>query len=469
MRLAFITPRFGASAPSPPEQLAEELARRAPAGWTVSILTTSPGGAGSGPEEESAPQEHVAVRRFPADPMPERAARSGERVTAAGLLEHLREDPERYDLVLLFGSTPALCRAAAEVVPERTVLLPFTAAQPETDPDAAAVFDMPAAFLFGSEAEEVRVLGRYPALHRRMRETVGGSLMLRKTANPEAFRRHSGIRRRYLFHCRPLESGRGIEEAIRFFCTYRDRHPRSQLDLLLVGPSAVRVPERPDVRIVLPRRSRDALDALAGALMVLVPERLAGFADSAAESFAQATPLLVNAAATRLVQDMNASNGGLYYRNYEEFEAIVDLALRDPALIARLGASGRRYLEARNSWDALMKDYDRAFRSFCRPALPGARRRPAPSRTPAKPEPAPPPANEAPEPETSEAPAAAVVENAASDPAPGAEAEQPPQPGAPTGDPAPEPDPEPAPATDPEDTEAAPEDLPSFFRSPIRR
>ena len=456
MRLAFITPRFGASAPSPPEQLAEELARRAPSGWSVSILTTSPGGSGSGPEEESTTQEHVVVRRFPADPMPERAARSGERVTAAGLLEHVGEDPGRYDLLLLFGSTPALCRAAANVAPERTVLLPFTAAQPETDPEAAAMFDVPAAFLFGSEAEEVRVLGRYPALHRRMRETVGGSLMLRKAANPEAFRRHSGIRRRYLFHCRPLESGRGIEEAIRFFCTYRDRHPRSQLDLLLVGPSAVRVPERPDVRIVLPRRSRDALDALAGALMVLVPERLAGFADSAAEPFAQGTPLLVNAAATRLVQAMNASNGGLYYRNYEEFEAILDLALRDPALIARLGASGRRYLEARNSWDALMKDYDRAFRSFCRPALPGARPRPAPSRPPAKRASVPAPAEKAPKPE-----------------APPAEeppqSEEPPQPEAPAEAPAPEPVPAPPPAADPEGAKAAPDDLPSFFRSPIRR
>ena len=271
---------------------------------------------------------------------------------------------------MLFGARPALCREAARLDPARTVLLPFADDSESGYPPPGDAFEHPAAFLFESEAEEMRVLKRY-GVHRRMRETVGGTLLLPRTADPAAFRRRSGLTGRHLALPGPLENGRGIEEFLRFFTTFRDRHPEAPLELVLFGPAAIEVPRRPGFRVFDPRGAGERRNALAGALMVVLPERLAGFA-AAAEPFSLGAPILVNASATELVGDCKASNGGLYYRNYEELELILELGLRDPPLFGRMGAAGREFLMRRNDWDALMARYDRAFRSFA-PPLPRRR------------------------------------------------------------------------------------------------
>ena len=375
MRLAFVTPRFQADDPTPPEQLAAELAARAPDGWHISVLTTTVGKSSGTPFREGRIKTGKSrICRFaPGSPANGSKGESDEAVSSPTLLDYLSRRQEEYELILLFGSSSAICRAAARVNPSRTVLLPFALPGTEEDAGAAEIFDLPAAFIFGSGAEEVHVLNRFP-LHRRMRETVEGSLMLPRSTDPRGFRRRVRVRGHYLFHAGPLEPGRGIEEAVRYFTAFRDRHPDAKLDLVLRGPAAVRLPSRPDVRVFEPRNEQESVDGLAGALLALVPERLAGFSDHAAEPFSLGVPLLVNASASSLVRDCQASNGGLYYRNYQEFQLILELALRDPSLMQRLGACGREFLNARHDWKAVVARYDRAFRSFARPA------RPSPSR-----------------------------------------------------------------------------------------
>lgn len=375
MRLAFVTSRFGAVDASFPERLAAELARRAPDRWRTTVLTTTAGATGETPFEEGRTRdERSRIHRFAAN-LPESASAGAkavsaggtppDRLTAPALLAHLSERGEDYDLIAIFGARPLLCREAVRIAPARTVLLPCGDEAEPDDPGVGDAFEHPAAFVFGSEAEEVRVLKRYP-VDRRMRETVGADLMLPRTADSAAFRRRHGLAGRHLIHAGPVEPGRGIEEFLRFFAAFRDRRRDAALDLVLFGPASIRLPRRPDIRLLDSPGAKERLDAIAGALMAVIPERLAGFG-AAAEPFSLGVPILVNASAAGLVEDCQASNGGLYYQNYEELELILELGLRNPSLLDRLGAAGREFLRSRNDWDAVMARYDRAFRSFARP------------------------------------------------------------------------------------------------------
>ena len=266
---------------------------------------------------------------------------------------------------MLFGSS-SVCVEAAKLDPGRTVLLPF--ADEEADASRGSeIFEHPAAFVFGSEAEEILVLKRYQ-VHRRMRETVVGTLLLPRTADAAAFRRRTGLTGPYLLAAGPLEPGRGIEELLRFFSTFRDRHPEVVLELVLIGPAALKIPKRPDIRVVRPDSPRERLDAVGGAVAAVIPERLAAFSTTAAEPFSLGVPILVNASATELAEDCRTSGGGLYYQNYDEFELILELGLRDRSLFPRMGAAGREFLESRHDWDSVLARYDRAFRSFARPS-----------------------------------------------------------------------------------------------------
>lgn len=369
MRLVFVTPRFGAGDATAPELLAAELAGRAPGGWRTTVVTTTASGDSEETFREGEFQDQgVRVVRFPVEGSSEAKPGSpagAAELTSPDLLQYLRDRPGDYDLVVLFGSS-SVCAAAARVDPGRTVLLPF--ADEEADVSRGpGIFEHPAAFVFGSEAEEILVLKRYQ-VHRRMRETVAGTLLLPRTADAAAFRRRTGLTGPYLLAAGPLEAGRGIEELLRFFSTFKDRHPDAALELVLIGPAALQIPKRPDIRVASPASPRERLDAVGGAVVAVIPERLAAFSTTAAEPFSLGVPILVNASATELTEECRASGGGLYYENYDEFELILELGLRDPSLFPRMGAAGREFLESRHDWDSVLARYDRAFRSFARPS-----------------------------------------------------------------------------------------------------
>ena len=362
MRLAFVTARFGARDGSPAERLAAELVARSPKHWRVTVFTTTAPESDAEPFREGETQEgNVRVRRFAAE-----AAGAGG-MSSPALARDLGASAADFDLIVVFGIEPGPCREAVSVAPERTVLLPFTAFE-GSDPTLAADMERPAAFIFGTEAEEVLALKHY-GIHRRMRETVGGGLVLARTADPAAFRERTGCSGPYLVQAGALEPGRGVEEFLRFFSTFKKRHPNEALDLVLFGPAAIRIPKRPEIRVIGPGSGTARLDAISGALAAAVPQRLAEFGAAAAEPFSVGVPILVNAGASQLVADCRASNGGLYYRNYDEFELILELGLRDPGLFRRMGAAGAAFLAARSDWSEVVRRYDRALRSFARPAL----------------------------------------------------------------------------------------------------
>ena len=374
MRLVFVTPRFRAGDATLPESLAAELADRAPGGWRTTVLTTTAAGNSREPFRDGEIQEKgVRVVRFPAE-IPSPSGSDGQAapdqaapdlLRSSDLVEHLRDRSNDYDLVVLFGSS-SVCLEAAKVDPGRTVLLPFIDEEAVASSDSQ-IFRHPAAFVFGSEAEEVLILKRYQ-VHRRMRETIAGALLLPRTADGSAFRQRTGLTGHYLLSAGPLEPGRGVEELLRFFSTFRDRHPNSALELVLLGPAALRIPKRPDIRVVSPKNTPERLDVVGGALVAVIPERLAAFSTTAAEPFSLGVPILVNASATGLAEDCRASGGGLYYQNYDEFELILELGLRDPSLFARMGKAGRGFLQSRHDWDLVLARYDGAFRSFARPS-----------------------------------------------------------------------------------------------------
>jgi glycosyltransferase involved in cell wall biosynthesis len=58
------------------------------------------------------------------------------------------------------------------------------------------------------------------------------------------------------------------------------------------------------------------------------------------------------------------SNGGLYFRDYEEFESALDVMLTDDALRQRLGANGMRYVQTEYNWQAVLERFTRALESW---------------------------------------------------------------------------------------------------------
>lgn len=68
-------------------------------------------------------------------------------------------------------------------------------------------------------------------------------------------------------------------------------------------------------------------------------------------------PTLVNGDCELLKDHCTLSNGGLYYSNFAEFEACLDLMLENNELCAQMGENGRRYVEDNYGWDVVEGKY----------------------------------------------------------------------------------------------------------------
>jgi glycosyltransferase involved in cell wall biosynthesis len=75
------------------------------------------------------------------------------------------------------------------------------------------------------------------------------------------------------------------------------------------------------------------------------------------------TPVLASARSPVLLDHCRRSNAGLFYERAEEFVEALDLLVREPALREKLGANGRRYVEAEYRWPVVMERYRSLIRT----------------------------------------------------------------------------------------------------------
>jgi glycosyltransferase involved in cell wall biosynthesis len=90
----------------------------------------------------------------------------------------------------------------------------------------------------------------------------------------------------------------------------------------------------------------------------LVPSYFESFSIVLVEAWARARPALVQARCEVLVGQARRSGGAIPYRGFAEFEAALERVLADRELARRLGEAGRRYVEARYRWDAILDRYE---------------------------------------------------------------------------------------------------------------
>jgi glycosyltransferase involved in cell wall biosynthesis len=99
---------------------------------------------------------------------------------------------------------------------------------------------------------------------------------------------------------------------------------------------------------------QDKQDAYAAATVFSQPSVNESFSIVLMEAWIQGTPAIVNARCDVTREHCEQAQGGLYFRGYQEFEAVLDLLLSNAALRKRLGKQGRCYVERNFTWDQVM-------------------------------------------------------------------------------------------------------------------
>ena len=178
------------------------------------------------------------------------------------------------------------------------------------------------------------------------------------------FRRRHRLQGQFLLYGGRIDAGKGCEELIEYFTSYKEQGGDAQLALM--GVKLMQLPEVPWVRFAGLLSERERLQALEAATIVVVPSPFESLSLLALEAMAVGTPVLCNARAEVLVEHCTNSNAGLFYQDRDEFVECAKLLLADDRMRDRMGRNGKEYVKKNYRWDVILQKYDRLIGSLRR-------------------------------------------------------------------------------------------------------
>ena len=160
----------------------------------------------------------------------------------------------------------------------------------------------------------------------------------------------------YILYVGRIDVMKGCRELISYFLKYLDKR-HVDLHLVLIGKQTMDIPEHP--RIHAPGFLTDTQkdEAIRHAALVVNPSEYESLSLMILEAWQLGTPVLVTGSSDVLVEHCLASNGWLYYTNYDEFVLCLDILLSDGKLRETMGTQGKQYVEQNYSWDTIEKTY----------------------------------------------------------------------------------------------------------------
>ena len=279
---------------------------------------------------------------------------------STGLIEALSREENDQDLFIFFTylyyNTYWGLRA---VEGENKVLVPTGHDEPALRLDLMKeVFALPRAFVFNTDSER-EMLGRYFSFEGKYGDVVGVGVDLPSGPADPGFRRKYCLHSPYILYAGRIEPGKGCRELLDNFREYSRKAPG--LELVLIGDLLMDLPAHPKVRYLGFVSPEDKNDAMASALATVHPSHFESLCMAALESLAVRTPILVQEGADPLKQHCLMGRCGLFYSDYPEFEAGLDLLLGDGRLRRTLGSNGFDYVSRNYTWPLIIQKYEKLF------------------------------------------------------------------------------------------------------------
>jgi len=297
------------------------------------------------------------------------------------LLDYLQKHHRQYDALIFFTYLYAPTVLGLDIDPARSILVPTAHNEPAIHLSIyKEMFKKAAAVAFNTEVEKnfLKTSFEFRSI---AEETVGcGVDLMNEQAQPDdpepedeeeihkrlaphlrargaQFRRRHRLQGQFLLYGGRIDAGKGCEELIEYFTSYKEQG--GEANLALMGVKVMQLPEVPWVRFAGLLSERERLQALEAATIVVVPSPLESLSLLALEAMAVGTPVLCNARADVLVDHCHKSNAGLYYQDREEFVECTKLLLADERLRDRMGRNGKEYIKRNYRWDVIMQKYDK--------------------------------------------------------------------------------------------------------------
>lgn len=276
------------------------------------------------------------------------------------LIEALKEEQKLHDVFVFFTYLYYNTYWGLKSVKGKIALVPTAHDEPALHLEIMKeVFSIPRAFIFNTVSER-RFLTKLFSLENKYGETVGVGVELpEKSYIDHSILNKYGVEKPFILYAGRIEPGKGCRELLNYFCRFIRNN--KQLNLVFIGKLLMDLPFHPRIKYLgfIPKEDKDALMSLAE--ITVHPSPFESLCMAALESLSLETPILVLERTAPLKDHCLNGNCGLYYSNYEEFSACLELFLENERLRKELGKNGRIYIENNYSWEKILAKYNKIF------------------------------------------------------------------------------------------------------------
>lgn len=279
---------------------------------------------------------------------------------SSALLDYLRAEKDRYDVFIFFGYLYATTYFGLPVVQKKALLQPL--AHDEWTIYFSMwekFFSLPRGFIFNSEAERDFLRGRFPDIAF-SGPTAGVGIEPPKQVDVEQFLSHYNLTAPYLLYVGRVDESKGCAAMFENFLRWKQELGTPH-KLLLLGKEVMPIPFHDDIVHLGFVEDEQKWAALKGCDWLLMPSPHESLSMVLLEAWAVGRPALVNGKCEVLLRHCQASHGGLWYRNFQEWSAA--LSTVDETTKEILGRQGQAYVEQRYSWARVEGRYLEAIKS----------------------------------------------------------------------------------------------------------
>lgn len=195
---------------------------------------------------------------------------------------------------------------------------------------------------------------------------IGDGMDTDLTFDGKRFREKYGICEPYILYAGRKDEGKNIYTLIEYFHEYKKRHETGKfqnLKLILLGGGTVKIPTGMEKEILdlgyVERQ--DKYDAYGAAAVFCQPSKNESFSLVIMESWLCERPVLVSEDCAVTKNFVKETGGGLYFKNYFDFEGSLDYLLNHAEVAAIMGNNGKDYVKNNFSWDIVVNKYMKFF------------------------------------------------------------------------------------------------------------
>jgi len=274
-------------------------------------------------------------------------------VNSRPLLRHLETHGGHYDTIVVGPYLFSLTVSAASLFPGKTVLVPCLHNEPFARLEIfRRIFSDVRGCMFNT-APERALAARLYGSHCLQFPVVGMGIEP-FDVDASAFAGKTGLARPYVVYSGRREPLKGTPLLIDYVWAFRRRTNRD-LALVFTGTGPIEL---------LPGKSSHIIDlgfvtenekreAMAGAVAFCHPSVNESLGIVALEAWLSGTPVLAHDRCEVLRHHCRQSGGGLWFRNYPEFEEELVMLLDDGQLRNALAKAGRSYVVKEYAWEAV--------------------------------------------------------------------------------------------------------------------